>query len=476
MAPAPRPASSVPMVIGGLLLVVISLLAFWLLREDQPLETGTPPSTAPADPVPGTAMTLPEPQAGPGQGSARAVEATPIPVRPPREREAASPTGDNRTFDEPVVVLGWVEDEQQKRRPDVEVNLFDDVGEYLDSMITDERGEFVFTSEIGLAAGWALGTEPELLDESDPDATVPAYYTHPRAVLPGDEPARCRLVLSTPPRLEGRVYDAVSGLPIDMADVELVCLSRAWETEWQDTWTDEAGVFSMNIVDVPPRDLILRVADDEDRYAIFGPLTLVPGEVRYIDVPLSDPVAIRGTVLSAHTADPVGAAEVKVLPAHREFEASDAWDITDEDGGWMIDDPGVPADRIWIYVSADGFGPELVQVTANDQPIEVRLGEPVLLTGQVHDAVTGEPVQDAVLRVLLNGPAGLDEDVEDMEFVDPDGSFRLPLQLVPAAAAEVIVECDGYLRFRAHLADIAPVATGAASHALQISLRPLPAS
>ena len=473
MAPPSRSSSSLPLVVGGALIIVLAGLAFFLLQDDEVDPVETSPQVQ-AETERGRTMDVPEGRDLPEgrEETATALRPTPSVDVERLQEETDTP----EAWEDPVLIVGWVEDTAQERLAEVEVSLHDDVGEYLDSQITNERGEFVFTGDEGLPAGWTLMTEPMFLDEDDPDAVVPAVYTHAAPVVPGDDPAQARLVLAAPPRLEGRVYDAATSLPIELADIEVVCLSPAWEGEFQDAFSDEAGLFSMRLVDVPAQDIIVRVADDEDRYAIFGPLSLAPGEVRYLDVPLSDPIGMSGVVLASADASPIPGADVTVMPAHIEFEATDAWDVTDEDGSFLIDDVGVPADRIWLYVQADDYGPELLPVSDPGRATEVRLGEVVTITGTVLDAEDEAPVDDAIVRFVLTGPSGLYEDVEDMDFVNDDGSFSIPLELVPVQGAEVIVESDSYLRFRAPLSELAPTHLGLRSHDVTIVMRPLPAS
>jgi len=470
MAPASKNSSALPLLAGGIMILLVALGALWMLDETPADETDGPGILADADVDAGMDVPDRDPVMDLPEG---AVE-RPVPI-PNVVSDVRPPISDDVTgYEDPVVIIGWVEDLEENRIADIEVNLFDDLAEYMDSVLTDERGEFVFTSDVALSAGWSLGTEPELLDPDDPDALAPAYYTHKAAAVPGEAPVRCKLVLGPPPVLSGRVYDAVTRKSIELADVEVVCMSRAWEAEFQDTYTDEGGNFSMRLVDVPLRDLILKVEDDDGRYEIIGPLTLEPGESRFLDIPLSEPLSLRGTVRSALDSSPIDGADITVLPSHPEFEGTDAWDVSDEDGDWEIDDIGVPADRVWLFVEADEHGPALLQVEDLDQPVDIVLGEIVTITGRITDAETGEAVQDAVVRFMLNGPTGLMDDYEDMEFADNDGTFTMVLEMTPPGGSDIIVESDEHVRFRAPLSSLVPTELDMRTYDLSVTLRPLP--
>ncbi len=465
MASAPS-RSAAPLVLGAAAILLIAFGVFWML-DDAPPDEGS--SAVPrvvdgdrdAGDVP-TPMDLPEVD-----------RQEPTPIRNTVD-QPTPPITEDSSWEEPLVVTGWVEDPTEKRLPDVEVNLFDDLGDYLDSVYTDAEGRFAFYSEEGLPPGWGVGTEPELLDPDDPTALVPAFHQHATAVLPGQTPVQVKLVMSRPPRIEGKVYDAETLEPVELADVEVVAMAPAWLAEFQDAYTDEAGFYSMNLVDVPREDIILRVSDDEDRYQIVGPFSLQPGEVRVIDVGLTEPQTLEGVVLDAADGTPVGGAEVTVLPAHLEFEGADAWDITDDEGGFYIDDVGTPLDRVWLLVAEDEYGPALVHVDDPRAPVEVRLGEHVTVSGTVTDAETGDPVADAEVLFILSGPSGLLDDYEDLDYTDEDGTFSILLEAVPPQGAVLIVESEDHVKYRVPLSELAPVELDLRSYDVAVSLRPIP--
>lgn len=471
MAP-PSSRSSTPLVLGVLAIALIAFGVYWMLDEaPAPGDDGVATISAPDEGSPSAGTELPR---GTATKLPEGVEATPAPLSVADSTPDAPDTLDDYLWEDPLIVTGTLEDGQQKRIPDMEVNLFDDVGDYFESVTTDSKGEFRFYSDEGLAAGWSLGTEPPFGDPDDPTLLSPAVYTHAYPAIPGKPPVHVKLIMSRPARIEGKVTDSITGAPIDSADVEVVCLSPAWQGEYQDEFTDEAGFYGMNLVDVPCKELMLRVGDDEDRYAIIGPLNLLPGEVRVIDVALTEPIGLEGVVMSAADGSAIDGAEINVLPAHAEFEEADSWSMSDSDGEWYIDDIGTQPDNIWLLVQEDEYGPVLMKVEDTRQPIEIRMGSMVTVTGQLTDAVTSDPVTDGEVRFVLKGPSGIRDDAEDMDFCAEDGSFSIPLELCPAQGALVIVEADGYVKYRAMLSDLAPTELDLRDYNIVIELTPLP--
>lgn len=456
--------SSTPWIaLAGVVVVLAAVAAFWLGGAGGDDAASTLPVVA--EQTPESAGDLPPPVAPPESDRlASRIETA------PRGAPAPPPAIDT---DEPVLVIGWVEDVRGERLPDIEVNLYDDVGDFLDSIDTDEDGAFAFAWDEPLTAGWSVTTEPDAFSDGfSPGATVPAVHVHDAPAIPGEPPVEVRLVLAPAPRIEGFVFDAETRQPIELADVEAVCTVAAWMDEFQDTFTEEDGTFVLPLVDIPAQGVVLKITDDEDRFAIFGPLDLTPGEVRYLEVPLAAAPILTGTVVSARDGSPVDGAEVTLLPVHAMLDSGEAWDVTFEDGSFEIDPVEAPADRILLYTYADGFGPAVTHVPNTREPVTVRLGPPVEVRGTLTEKGTGQPVPDAVVRFVLAGPGGLVDDYEDTEMSDDDGTFALLLEMVPPEAAVLIVESDDHVRFRAELSDL--VATGGQVIELQLQLQRRP--
>ncbi len=467
---SPASRSPAPLVFGAVTILILAGGVFWLLDDAAPTDGSAEPSSIAApEETPGESTVLPDVK---DADLPELIESLPTQLAP-GEGQTAQEVED-LLWDEPLLITGTVEDPAEKRLADVTVNLFDEEGEYFDSESTDDDGVFRFYSEEGLTAGWSLATEPELGDPDDPTVLMPAFHTHDAAVVPSGSPVHVALVLSRPARIEGKVYDAETGDPISMADIEVVCQAMAWDGEFQDDYTDEAGFFGMNLVDVPATDIMLRVMDDDDRYAIFGPISLQPGEVRVIDVGLRSPPSLAGTVISASDGTPIDGAEVNILPAHSEFEGADAWDITGDEGEFFIDDVGTDPENLWLLVTeVDEYGPTLVRVNDVSRPVDVQLHESVTVAGRVRDALTNEPVIDTEIRFVLMGPSGLMDEYEDMEFGEDDGTFAITLESCPPEGAIVIVIADDYLKFRQPLRNLAPTELKLNSYTIDLQLTPL---
>ncbi|RKY22486.1 MAG: hypothetical protein DRQ55_00885 [Planctomycetota bacterium] len=375
-----------------------------------------------------------------------------------------------------AVIVGRVVDSSEAPLPDIEVNLYDESGEYLDSALSEDDGTFLLEWDEPLLAGWALGTEPDAAaDPDDPASLGPATYVHPVDLLPGAKPAECLLVLLTAPRIEGVVFAADTREPCAWADIELVSTHPAWIDEFQDTFTEEDGSFGLSVVDLPSTKLLLRVLDEDDRVSLIGPFDLSPGEVRWLEIPLRDPRIITGRLLDARTGAGLENGEVVVLPLHEAFETGDSWDLSFDDGSFTLESIESPPEITWIYAEAEDHGPALVQVPRGRSEVDIRLSPVASLLGRVLDDEDA-PVEGAMVRALLAGPDGrLYEDYEDVAFTDEDGSFELDLELVPVDAAVLIIEGDDHVRLRRALSELTPVGMGGETR-FEITIERLPSS
>ncbi|MCB9898818.1 MAG: hypothetical protein H6825_12510 [Planctomycetes bacterium] len=466
MAPS-APRSSRPWVALGVAVValVAALLVLRMFDEDAdgPVDGPDAPTLEQPD---GKSMKL-EPNT-----PTRDRSATPIPGV--AERDTALEKAREEAVEEPVLVYGKVVDGAGKALPDIDVTLYDDLGDYLDTTTSDDDGEFSFAWDEPLGAGWSVATDPDpMADPDQASSTVPAIHVHDAAVVPGDVPVRVELVVARAPRIEGIALDALSGEPIEMADVEVVVTAAGFVDEYQDGFTDEDGTFSMSIVDIPAQGLLVRVTDDEGRTSVQGPFDLRPGESKYLEFRIGDSLELTGTVHDASSGLPLEGVEVYLLPVHPTFDDGDAWDVTADDGSFSLEDVPSGADRLWLFTYAEENGPALVPVTDPRRPVDVRLGGYVTVKGVVTSTgEEGEPVPDAELRFVLRGPYTVLEDWEDTAYSDDDGEFELELESVPPEAAEVFVEAPGYVRARMHLSDIAPTGKGWREYTVAITLEP----
>lgn len=447
-------------------LVLVAAVGAWLFSGDEGGGEIVAPTGA-ETPADGSGP-LPDPS------PTEAGDAVPIPPSNLTAGEVASSgEGPRQIWDDPVLAFGFVVDTEGNGQGDVDINLFDSLGVYSDSEITEDDGYFEIYWDEPLLAGWAVGTDPDPYAEyEDPYALAPAMVVVDRAWKPGDEPVELELVLQTAARVRGRVVDARTGLPVEFADVEIVSTHPAWIEEYQDAFTEEDGSFEMSIVDLPREQLIVRAMDDDGNTASVGPFDLEPSEVRFVELFIEGGREISGTVRDL-AALPVDGAEVVLLPLHPDLD-DDQWDITLEDGSFTFTEVGSQSDQFLLYAQADGLGPMVTQLSADAGQVDVTLGQIITLAGTVVDDETGEPVDGADLTFTLLGPGGPVEDYEDYGFSEEDGRFRVDMEYVPVAMARVVVESSDHAFYVAELADLTELDPGALFHECEIRLQPLP--
>jgi len=455
---------------GLLLLVLIGGLIWALGDEDAGPDTPGPQASSGEQPADAPDGQLPKPLAG-------ALGNQPEQIEPTRlTPNGAAPDADPDAEPSTLLVLGRVVDAAGEPLAEVEVNLYDALGDYTDSESSGKDGRFEFHSDEPLVGGWSLGTEPDLdSDQDDPRSLAPAHHIVSARWVPGNPPAQVELVIQRAPRIEGRVVDDATGQPVDFADVELVSTLAGAIDQFQDAFTEEDGSFAMSVVDLPFKQLVLRATDDsrdEDRVALVGPFDLKPGETRYVELRTSAGFDLTGVVRDL-TGSPVSGAEVFLLPLHPDLEITNDWDVTLDDGVFTLAGVQAGASQLMLYCAADDYAPVLVTPAEPRAPVDILLGGVVSIAGSVLDNSTGDPIDGADLTFVLRGPAGLLDDYEDYGFSEPDGSFDVPLELVPVTACDVFIEADGFATGRFDLSDMAPVNNGWLRYEVEFRLDPL---
>ncbi len=198
-----------------------------------------------------------------------------------------------------------------------------------------------------------------------------------------------------PNTLVGQVIDTYTGQPIRNAEVILN------DTEPPLTTTNENGQYTLT--DVPETFSITVRADQ------YEPVRETLSRTTTFDVKLR-PNILRGQVTNVYTGEPVAGATVKL---------SDLSVTTDAEGRYVL--RGV-TETGEITVEADGFA-TVTQTFTRTTKLDVAI-RPDTLFGQLIDATTGKPVQNAAIIATetLTSTAVAFVRIKD----SVEGRFRLP--------------------------------------------------
>lgn len=198
-----------------------------------------------------------------------------------------------------------------------------------------------------------------------------------------------------PNTLSGQVTDAYTGQPIRNAEVILN------DTEPPLTTTNENGQYTLTDV---PETFSITVRADE-----YEPVSETLTRTTTFDVRLR-PNILRGQVTNVYTGEPVAGATVKL---------SDLSVTTDAEGRYVL--RGV-TEIGEITVEADGFA-AVTQPFTRTTTLDVAI-RPDTLFGQLIDATTGKPVQNAAIIATetLTSTAVAFVRIRD----SVEGRFRLP--------------------------------------------------
>lgn len=198
-----------------------------------------------------------------------------------------------------------------------------------------------------------------------------------------------------PNTLVGQVIDAYTGQPIRNAEVILN------DTEPPLTTTNENGQYTLTDV---PETFSITVRADE-----YEPVRETLSRTTTFDVKLR-PNILRGQVTNVYTGEPVAGATVKL---------SDLSVTTDAEGRYVL--RGV-TETGKIIVEADGFA-TVTQPFTRTTKLDVAI-RPDTLLGQLIDATTGKPVQNAAIIATetLTSTAVTFVRIND----SIEGRFRLP--------------------------------------------------
>ncbi len=436
------------------LVVVLALvggLAFWLMGDDPSSAIDTEAVVRPERPDTQSSGGLTIDAEGKGPEPL-----TPI-VTNAEQLETVDSIVDPDLLDG-ATVFGRVTYQDDAPAADIDVQLFDHVGEFYDSIYTEDDGTYVLEAGEALAPGWSVMIESPDYEEGDKIfAFGPTAARHGSAHAPGDPPVRIDLQLLQAPRINGRVFDAVTLEAVELAEISIVSTHAAWLDEWQDQFTDEAGYYEMSITNLPPDGLLLWCYGDFQQPGAVGPLTLEPGQSYTYDFHLQPQRSLKGVVYDERTREPLEDADISVLPLHPEFEDPDGWDSSGDDGSFEIEPTETPFELLTLYVNHFDYAPQIIEKPGAEWPakIEIFLRPTQTLKGKVLGGPDRVPVDGATISAVLTTAHGLLlEDEMDEELTDSDGSFVLPLTSVPTRQGRFMVSADGYYPYQVSLKDL----------------------
>ena len=474
------------LLVGAMAILLLTSLAvaLWLMEQEAPASAPEQPApVAEPEPVaaaPEMVIAEPEPALEPQAPEPLIVLAVPEVTAPTRARES-EPLDLAVELErlgiaqiDPAAratVIGLVMDGMDQPLPQTLVTLFNQRGDHITADFTDEAGQFRFDSAVPLLAGWSVstGADPAMTMDAQ-DGTAPAAYIHAQDLRPGEEPVRVSLVVAAAPRMEGLVMDGSTGAPAGFAMVEVLSRSSAWKATSQVAFVEADGSFSLALTQMPASGLLLRASDATGRQIIVGPLTLSPGEVRWVELTLEAPVTVSGQVFDELSGAGLAGARVTALPSHPLIDRELLQTVCDGEGRFTLSGLTPSAERQRLHVEADGHSAELVLVSGRSDDLIVRLGRPVVLSGTIHDGVSGLTVRFAALSCVLPSMEAAGPAWADTVLCDEQGHFELTLRKVPPSAAMLLVESPGHVLSRRALADLVPVHLGSKAYTLRIDL------
>ncbi len=428
---------------------------------------------------------------GPGATDTRVVEATqpelPDPVElPTSEPAAAVPImtetpdtppmgdfGDVLSNADPVFVRGFL------RAPgddtdltDFEMTLYDQNGDDVDWSEVNEQGYFEIYYDGTLAAGWGVGSSASAADSHGETRTILPAWSGQQVTHSAGEPAvEIELQASFAPRLSGLVIDRTTNMPVEGAEVSVGSVLSAWVIEEDFTDTDANGFYSMELPEIPPRDVLVWCRTWEQQSTVVGPLDLLGTDDYKLDIYLVESRPIIGRVVDAAGA-PVGDATVTLGSDWLVFEDDHDWEFTEDDGSFEIDPLDVPLEGAWLHVETYDNAPTVYPISPPiSGPIEIRVGDAASLRGIVRDA-EGNPVDGAdIMVVFYRGWLGLENGVYDNDWSDEDGTFEFSLETAPPSESMLVVESEDYRPFSAPLPSVSKYDAASNTWVVEVTLK-----
>ncbi|MFN0204794.1 MAG: carboxypeptidase regulatory-like domain-containing protein [Planctomycetota bacterium] len=385
--------------------------------------------------------------------------------------------------DEPVVLRGKVTIPTGVHLDALQVELYDAAGDIVASGDPEPDGTYEVRYGRTLLSGWFAATSWAGIVSADgktPAKTsdlTPVYRKFTNIHLPTEPPVECNFVISTAPVVTGKVTSRATGQPIEGATISIVPgFGPFKDSPSEDTETDAEGKFTIKIQELPAQDMIISCKTDDDQYqsAAVGPVDLAPGETRSVDFVLDAATVLTGRVVDDSTGAGIPNATVTLTSTDYGFVSgltfSDEIVQTDANGAFEIEAHLLPLDRSIIKVEAKEFG-AATRTAKQDQILEIRLGKPIVVSGQLLDS-SGKPIiRTQVAFCYPNEWQWCDLSREDFAITDSEGKFRVTLVSVPADIAVIYIDQEPFAPFMAPLKEIQSKSSSATTRDLTITLK-----
>jgi hypothetical protein len=462
------------LVAGGVVVLLVLGAVFFVLNEPKKAEApdthGDLVGSKPAEPG-----AQPPGFQAPGTGAEPLVPAggEPKPVAPFTPK---LPAGEGEPA--PVVAVGKVTWAGGTLPDDVDVSLYDTEGTDLDVTTADKDGKFELRWGEVLGDGWSVGTDTvNVTLNGQVLALAPDTAGNLPLHVPGEPPVEVNLVLGFPPVISGRVFDRITGEPIEGAEITAVSTLPAWSMDECYALSEKDGSYSLPLEDVPLRQVVVWCRDDEWQAQMSGPQDLAPvktaGENLHLDFALEKPLAWRGRITSAADGLPVPDATITVGNDVAAFSDFFDFEISDEDGQFELELPEVPVESAWVHVSATDFAPVALRGVKPGNDLTITLAPALTLSGTVSVRGSDTPVEGADVQIFFDGETIWgDNALYDEDFSGKDGTFEITLESAPLDAARVKVDATGYAPFEVKLASLAKAA-GPGKQTMKVELQPV---
>ncbi|WP_404354763.1 carboxypeptidase regulatory-like domain-containing protein [Cytobacillus firmus] len=301
------------------------------------------------------------------------------------------------------------------------VRIFDFNGIFISSTLTDLNGDYAISqlgagqyTVIASAQGFGNGISIVTLE---PGESEPVNFT----------------LTSQPAGLRGIVRDSAANEPIQSALVQVFRIGTAIPIA--SVLTNGEGEYLIEGLD--PREY--RVVFSADGYAneVFR-IVLTNGATQILNAVLQrKPASVRGQVTDASTGEPImNAAVVTVISGSGIIVAQT---LTDEQGNYILSN--LPAGTYNVIFSAGGYVRKTftVALSPNESIIlnAALESNPAALTGNVRDAETLLPIENALIQVFLPSGALLGTTLTDFE-----GNYSI--SGLPTGTVVVIARALGY--------------------------------